>query len=169
MYKNLDKVLKNNPALAREMAKILKEELDQEMTGDTAVEVTDLTTPEVSTGDNAHEVAAEAPAPAGDVTAETVLGDGHSVDPELTANDPVDIDAAIAEIPIEELDDEVQALEEVKEENDEEVEELDNIIAEATALRNAALARNVLIESTINKVQSRILTEAVKILAKDRK
>lgn len=160
--KNINKFLDANPALAREYAKLLKEELEAAEATET-----DLTIPEVSTGSNDKEVVAEAPA-VGPVTNEVVAGEGHSIAADLTAEDPISaeqVDAMVAEVPAEELEGEVEALEEVKEEDEKEVDELDKVIEEAMALKASLKERIVFTESIINKVNARILTEAAKLIA----
>jgi hypothetical protein len=159
--KDITKILNANPSLARELAKLLKEELE------VAPETTDLTLPQVPAGTNDNEVVPEAPE-AGPVDSQEVAGEGHSVDGELTAEDPItpeQVDQMVEELPVEDLEGEVEALEEVNEEDAKEVEELDKVIEEATALKAKLKARMVFTESVINKVNARILTEAAKIIA----
>ena len=161
--KDITKILNANPALAREVAKLLKEEL--EMTGE--VEETTLTLPEVPAGTNDNEVVPEAPA-VDEVNNEVVAGEGHSIVDDLTAEDPITpekVDEMIEELPVEELSDEVDSLEKVKDEDEEEVEKLDKVIEEAVALRDSLKKRVVFTESIINKVNARILTEAAKLIA----
>ncbi len=161
--KDITKILNANPTLAKEVAKLLKEELEM----DDATETT-LTLPEVSTGSNDSEVVPEAPAPSGEVNNEVVAGEGHSIADDLTAEDPItpeQVDTMIQELPAEELEGEVESLEGVKEEDEKEIEELDKVIEEATALRDSLKKRVVFTESVINKVNARILTEAAKLIA----
>lgn len=159
--KDIQKILNANPSLAKEVAKLLKEELEQ------AAETTELTLPQVSTGTNAVEVVPQAPAVA-PIDNAIVAGEGHSIVGDLTAEDPItpeQVDGMIEELPAEELEGEVESLEEVKEEDEKEIEELDKVIEEATALKDSLKKRIVFTESIINKVNARILTEAAKLIA----
>ena len=156
--KDIKKILDANPTLAREVAKLLKEEM----------EATELTLPTVSTGSNDSEVVPQAPTVAGEVNNEVVAGEGHSIAADLTATDPItpeQVEGMVAELPVEELEGEVDSLEEVKEEDEKEIEELDKVIEEAMALKDSLKARIVFTESIINKVNARILTEAAKLIA----
>lgn len=162
--KDITKILEANPSLTKALAKLLKEELES---AEAAVETTDLTVPEVPAGTNDNEVVEEAPGD-GQVDNVTVIGDGHSVDDDMTAEDPVtpeQVDKMVEELPVEDLEGEVESLEEVKEEDAKEVEELDKVIEEATALKAKIQERIVFTESVINKVNARILTEAAKLIA----
>lgn len=162
--KNINQILKTNPALAKELAKLLKEDLDQVA----EVQETELTLPEVPAGENDNEVVPEAPETVEDLDNADVYDDGHSVDLELTAEDPVseeEIDQMIEELPVEELEGEVEDLEEVVKDDEEQIEELDEVIEEATKLKEALKKRIVFTEGVINKVNARILTEAAKILS----
>lgn len=162
--KDITKILRANPDLIKEVAKLLKEDLE-----------TDLTVVDKSAGDNSGEVVPEAPATK-DIDNAEVLGDGHSVVDELTSvkptdtiateSTPEDIDKTIDELPAAELEGEVESLEEKKSEDAKEVEELDKVIKEATELRNEIKERIVFTESVINKVNARILTEAAILLRK---
>lgn len=160
--KDITKILNANPSLAKELAKLLKEELET-----SATEVTDLTLPVVPAGTNATEVVPEAPAVA-PIDNAVVAGEGHSTVGDLTAVDPItpeQVEQMVQELPVEDLEGEADALEEVKEEDTKEVEELDNVIEEATALKAKLQARMVFTEGIINKVNARILTEAAKLIA----
>lgn len=160
--KDITKILNANPSLAKELAKLLKEELET-----SATEVTDLTLPEVPAGTNANEVVPEAPAVA-PIDNAVVAGEGHSIVDDLTATDPItpeQVEQMVQELPVEDLEGEADALGEVKEEDAKEVEELDKVIEEATALKGKLQARMVFTESIINKVNARILTEAAKLIA----
>ena len=164
--KDIQKILESNPSLAKELAKLLKEELEVAAEAETT-ETTDLTLPEVPAGTNDGEVVPEAPA-VDPIDNEIVAGEGHSIVDDLTAEDPITpekVEEMVEELPVEELEGEVEALEEVKEEDAKEVEELDKVIEEATALRAKLQSRMVFTESIINKVNARILTEAAKIIA----
>jgi len=158
--KDITKILEANPALAKELAKLLKEEL----------EITLLTQVQAPAGTNAHEVVPQAPAVA-PIDNAVVGGVGHSVVADLTAVDPItpqQIEEMIEELPVEELEGEVESLEEVKEDDEKEVEELDKVIEEATAMKDSLQKRIVFTESIINKVNARILTEAAKIIASNK-
>lgn len=160
--KDITKILNANPALAREVAKLLKEELE---TAEVAATV--LTLPQVPTGSNAVEVVPQAPAVA-PFDSTTVLGDGHSEVPAFTADEPVTpehVEKMVADLPVEELATEVDSLEEVKEDDEKEIKELDDVIEEAMALQDSLKQRVVFTESIINKVNARILTEAAKLIA----
>lgn len=161
--KDIKELLKENPALAREVAKLLKEELESSA----GVAATALTLPQVSTGSNVVEVVPQAPAvPA--IDSAIVAGAGHSVVPDLTAVDPISpaqVEQMVDELPAEELQGEAESLEEVKSDDAKQVEELDGVIEEATALRDSLKSRIVFTESIIAKVNARILTEAAKIIA----
>jgi hypothetical protein len=164
IMKDITKILEKNPALAKEVAKLLKEELEM----DNEVTETQLTLPEVSTGSNDSEVVPEAPVVSGAVDNVTVAGEGHSIADDLTAEDPITpekVDSMVEEIPAEELEGEVEALEGVKADDEKEIEELDKVIEEATALKDSLKKRVVFTESIINKVNARILTEAAKLIA----
>jgi len=158
--KDIQKILDANPSLAKEVARLLKEELEQ-------ASETDLTLPEVPAGTNANEVVPEAPA-VQPIDNATVAGEGHSIVADLTAEDPITpekVEQLIQDVPAEELEGEVDSLEEVKEQDEKEVEELDKVIEEATALKDSLKKRIVFTESIINKVNARILTEAAKLLS----
>ena len=103
--KDITKILNANPSLAKEVAKLLKEELENAEAMETApVETTDLTSVQVPAGTNDHEVVAEAPGD-GEVNNVTVAGEGHSVDADMTAVDPItpeQVETMVEEIPVEE-------------------------------------------------------------------
>lgn len=165
MKKNKFKqILESNPALAKEVAKLLTEELANEVEAD----VTDLTTPDVPAGSNQNELVPEAPGADNLGIDNTVLADGHEVDEELTAEDPVTPEAIndmIDEIPAEDLEDEVEGLEANVEEDKEKIEELEEVIEEATQLIEMYQRKVVFTESVINKVNARILMEAARVLS----
>jgi len=71
----------------------------------------------------------------------------------------------VDELPAEELQGEADSLKEVKEDDEKEVKELDDVIEEATTLRDSLKGRIVFTESIINRVNARILTEAAKSVA----
>jgi hypothetical protein len=158
--KDITKILEANPGLAREIAKLLKEEL----------ETTALTQVQGPAGTNANEVVPQAPA-VGPIDNAIVAGAGHSVVADLTAEDPItpgQVEQMVQELPVEELEGEVESLEGVKEDDEKEVEELDEVIQEAMALKDSLKKRIVFTESIINKVNARILTEAAKIIASNK-
>lgn len=163
--KNISKILKANPDLSKELAKLIKEEL--ELAVDENQE-TELLIPDESTGDNDVEVRDDAPAEDIEVDNAEVAGEGHEVDEELTPEDPItpeELDEVIEEIPVEDLEEEVEGLEEVKKDDEEQIEELEEIIEEASQMKAALQKRIVFTESVINKVNARILVEAAKVLA----
>lgn len=161
MKKKIDGILASNPSLAKQVAMLLKEELENE--------VTDLTQVVAPAGTNDNELVPEAPgAETLEVTNADALADGHEVDPELTAGDPVtpeQIEAMVDEIPVEDLEDEADGLDEVVAEDKAKVQELEEVIEEATQLISELKSRIVFTESVKNKVNARILTEAAKVLA----
>ncbi len=163
MKKKIDGILASNPSLAKQVAMLLKEELENE------VEATELTQVVDPAGTNDAELVPEAPgAETLDVTNDDALADGHEVDEELTAEDPVtpeEIDAMVEELPVEDLEDEADGLDEVIAADEEKVEELEEVIEEATKLIAELKSRIVFTESVKNKVNARILTEAAKVLA----
>lgn len=168
--KDIEKMLQSNPALAREVAKLFKEELEMqsEVAPVAAVPAaTVLTVPQMPVGSNAVEVvpaAQELPA----IDSAQVAGAGHSVVADLTAVDPItpeQVNQMVDELPAEELQGEAESLEEVKKDDEKEVEELDEVIKEATELRNSLNGRIVFTESIINRVNARILTEAAKLIS----
>lgn len=161
MKKKIDGILASNPSLAKQVAMLLKEELENE--------VTDLTQVIAPAGANDGELVPEAPgAETLGVTNADVLGDGHEVDQELTAGDPVtpeEIEAMVEELPVEDLEDEAEGLEEVIADDEEKIEELEEVIEEAAQLISELKSRIVFTESVKNKVNARILTEAARVLA----
>ena len=167
--KDITRILEENPSLAKEIAKLLKEELESALQAPASTpdpEETDLTLPEVATGTNDNEVRPDAPSET--PSSEETNGEGHEVDEELTPEDPISaekVDEMVADVPVEELEGEADSLEDSKEEDTKEVEELDKVIEEATALKARIKERIVFTESVINKVNARILTEAAKLIA----
>lgn len=161
MKKKIDGILASNPSLAKQVAMLLKEELENE--------VTDLTQVSDPAGTNDHELVPEAPGAARlGLTNADALADGHEVDEDLTAEDPVtpeQIEAMVDELPVEDLEEEADGLEEVIADDEEKVEELEEVIEEATKLISELKSRIVFTESVKNKVNARILTEAAKVLA----
>lgn len=167
MKKKIDGILASNPSLAKQVAMLLKEELENE--------VTELTQVDAPAGTNDNELVPEAPgAETLDVTNADALADGHEVDPDLTAEDPVapedpvtpeQIDAMVDELPVEDLEEEADGLDEVIAADEEKVKELEEVIEEATKLISELKSRIVFTESVKNKVNARILTEAAKVLA----
>lgn len=161
MKKKIDGILASNPSLAKQVAMLLKEELENE--------VTDLTQVDAPAGTNDNELVPEAPGAATlNVTNADALADGHEVDPDMTAGDPVtpeQIDAMVDELPVEDLEEEAEGLEEVVAEDEAKVEELEEVIEEATQLISELKSRIVFTESVKNKVNARILTEAARVLA----
>lgn len=164
MKKKIDGILASNPSLAKQVAMLLKEELENEV-----AEVTDLTQVTEPAGTNDAELVPEAPgAETLDVTNADALADGHEVDEELTAEDPVtpeQIEAMVDELPVEDLEEEAEGLEEVIADDEAKIKELEEVIEEATQLISELKSRIVFTESVKNKVNARILTEAAKILA----
>ena len=161
MKKKIDGILASNPSLAKQVAMLLKEELENE--------VTDLTQVVDPAGTNDTELVPEAPgAETLDVSNDDALADGHEVDPDMTAEDPVtpeQIEAMVDELPVEDLEDEADGLDEVVAEDEAKVQELEEVIEEATKLISELKSRIVFTESVKNKVNARILTEAAKVLA----
>lgn len=160
MKKKIDGILASNPSLAKQVAMLLKEELEND--------VTDLTQVIAPAGANDHELVPEAPGAARLGLTNADAFDGHEVDEDLTAEDPVtpeQIEAMVDELPVEDLEEEADGLEEVIADDEEKVEELEEVIEEATKLISELKSRIVFTESVKNKVNARILTEAAKVLA----
>lgn len=167
--KDMKKILEANPSLAKEIAKLMKEELESALQAPGSTpdpDSTELTTPTENTGDNANEVRPDAPSETPN-SAET-NGEGHSVDPEYTDEEPLsdeEVDEMVQDVPVEDLGDEADSLEATKEEDKAEIEKLDEVIEEAMQLKERFQRRIVFTESVINKVNARILNEAAKLIS----